>query len=217
MNVIRSILLSLFITAGCIGIIALGKFNQMLPLSKKAAHRPSGLLSKTRNKIAALRDRRLAPALGHLKPEPHEDAIINDSRLKSHEGMSLAIVRPFTYNQASALVSSFDDWSRYELSSSMCADYSVDLVLSFANSNDKSLFKNVYTAFEAIQSMHTRTNGWGGCIKSIDLSFADIPTGEDIYSDYYSEEGGNMMWVNGPNRQVNINFCVPPPPNHLLL
>lgn len=65
--------------------------------------------------------------------------------------------------------------------------------------------KEVNAIYEKIQALNAKTNGWGGCISSVDMCYASIPAEEDTYGDYHSKEGGDVNWVNGPNRQVSAS------------
>lgn len=80
--------------------------------------------------------------------------------------------------------------------------YSVGLMLSFSGDDHNN---EVNAMYEEIQALNAKTNGWGGCISSVDMCYASIPAGEDTYGDYHSKEGGDVNWVNGPNRQVSAS------------
>lgn len=126
---------------------------------------------------------------------------------RRNKNISLAIARPFVYGQTDALVSSFEDWELFPLSENGCADYgNIGLVLSFSRQDEPNLYKDVHDAFETIKAFRDQTNGWGGCISEVDLMFAGLSIEEDLYSDYDDKEEGEILWVNGPNRQVSYYF-----------
>eukprot|EP00581_Thalassiosira_minuscula_P002176 CAMPEP_0183743102 /NCGR_PEP_ID=MMETSP0737-20130205/65044_1 /TAXON_ID=385413 /ORGANISM="Thalassiosira miniscula, Strain CCMP1093" /LENGTH=550 /DNA_ID=CAMNT_0025978707 /DNA_START=198 /DNA_END=1851 /DNA_ORIENTATION=+ len=124
----------------------------------------------------------------------------------SSNKISLAIVRPFANGRAEELVASFADWEAMTPSKDGCANHEIGLILTFPREGDPQGYADVYDAYEKIKEIGQRTNGWGGCIKSIDLFFAGLTVEEDFYSSYFAELGGVQNWVNGPNRQFERVF-----------
>ena len=83
---------------------------------------------------------------------------------------------------------------------------SVGLVLSFPREPDRSLYPKVFSSYESIKRIMEKTDGWSGCVSTVELSFANITKEEDSYGDYFSRPGGYRNWVNGPNRQFERLF-----------
>ena len=128
----------------------------------------------------------------------HPNPPSNDHRL------SLAIVRAISPSDGKALVESFGAWFDHPLGqkSQGKGNYNADLILSFSQILDDVKYPDIRKAIEAVRSLHKKTGGWGGCIRSIKMFEAGIPAGEDLYDPSLVEAGDSRWqnWVNGPNR-----------------
>mmetsp|Transcript_26422 Transcript_26422/g.55787 ORF Transcript_26422/g.55787 Transcript_26422/m.55787 type:complete len:542 (-) Transcript_26422:97-1722(-) len=140
-------------------------------------------------------------------------SVATDSESESDKTLSIAIGRPFAVHQIDELVASFDEWKTFPLSRHGCKNFEIGsssnrigLVLSFPREGDPHRYPEVYEAYKKIQEMWRETNGWGGCISSVDLMFANIDKEYDIYANFFDKEEGYYNWVNGPNRQFERLF-----------
>mmetsp|Transcript_24889 Transcript_24889/g.61217 ORF Transcript_24889/g.61217 Transcript_24889/m.61217 type:complete len:193 (-) Transcript_24889:2452-3030(-) len=112
---------------------------------------------------------------------------------------NFAIARPFSLHDASGLEGSFDVWSTYP----PCSDgpehglSKLFLVYSQSFENDNAVVAK--SAIQSVELIFNQTNGWGNCFSQVVGLAVNITPEEDLY--HKDEQGTNILWVNGPNRQ----------------
>ena len=171
----------------------------------RRVHRPLARASTTTRKVRHARETRPAgfTSSRRLSAEDigrssHPNPPSNDHRL------SLAIVRTISPTDDKALVESFSAWIDHRLGQKCQGKgyYNADLIISFSQILDDDKYPDIRKAIEAVRSLHKKTGGWGGCIRSIQTFEAEIPADEDLYDPSIIEAGNSSWqnWVNGPNR-----------------
>eukprot|EP00977_Amphora_coffeiformis_P007065 scaffold1533_cov157-Amphora_coffeaeformis.AAC.6 len=125
-----------------------------------------------------------------------------ESRIK----LTLALARTISIHDAKSLVDSYDDWAGFPLGTA-CRDekYQIDLFISFSRKLDDQLYPWITEAIEKVKSLHVSSDGWGGCIRTVEAFGVDIPVDEDLYNPSLIEKG-DINWVNGPNRHFEKTF-----------
>lgn len=111
----------------------------------------------------------------------------------------MAVVRPFSVQDAHKLSKSFDTWNEFPPCSGDPL-YTADLVLVFSQSLENST--HAMDVMQEVGGIFKDTDGFGGCFQRV-LGFGcNIDESVDIYSP------GRLdgLWVNGPNRAFERTF-----------
>ena len=113
-------------------------------------------------------------------------------------GLSLALVRPISVRDAEALVNSFVYWDEFALGTkkgchSSNQSASIDIIISFSREFDEQKYPDISEAMGTVHSLFEKTNGWGGCIQSVNMFEANIHPEEDLYDPLLAEQGNRIL------------------------
>lgn len=120
--------------------------------------------------------------------------LLSHGQAKPHT--KIAVTRTFSLSDISKLPATFDAWNTFPPCTG-APTYSADLFLVYPKSLKNS--NGIMDFINGIRSIHTETNGWGGCIDNVIGIGCDIESSSDIYDP--QEVKTNPLRVNGPNRQ----------------
>ena len=201
------------VALGCIlalSVLFEGNHDQRLrPISSRRTFRGT----KTIDQVRQLRP------VAFMRNIPHGRRLSNDEdsgipdnygNKQGHQkpALSLALVRPISVRDADALVNSFIYWDEFAPGTNKDCRFgrgtqstSIDIIISFSREFDEQKYPDISEAMGTVHSLFEKTNGWGGCIQSVNMFEANIRPEEDLYDPLLAEQG-NRMWANGPNRYV---------------
>lgn len=191
------------VALGCIlalSVLSEGDHDQRLrPISARQKFRGT----KTIDQVRQLRPVAFMRNIAHgrrLSNDEDSDISANYGNKQGYQnpGLSLALVRPISVRDAEALVNSFVYWDEFALGTkkgchSSNQSASIDIIISFSREFDEQKYPDISEAMGTVHSLFEKTNGWGGCIQSVNMFEANIHPEEDLYDPLLAEQGNRIL------------------------